>query len=98
MLYEYNCPLGHTVEKIGGLAARSAPCFCGQKAYRSEVNYVFVGTKEQKYRVSDFVEASSEIDHAYSSVEKTEGKPVKRPDLYKAGLKEAKRRGAKVRV
>ena len=97
-LYEYVCPLGHTMEKIGGLDASSAPCFCGGKAYRNQVNEIQVGTKEQKYRVSDFTEASAEIDHAYSAAEKQEGQPVKRPDLYKAGLAEARRRGAKVRT
>ena len=97
-LYQYVCPLGHTTEKIGGLGDSLAPCFCGSTGYRLEVNRITVGTKERKYRVSDFIEASSEIDHAYASAEQANGVTLKRPDLYKAGLREAKKRGAKVRI
>ena len=98
-LYEYVCSLGHTMERIGGLSDSTAPCsLCPEIAHRLEVNHVSIGTKEKKYRVSDFVEASSEIEHTFASAEQREGVPVKRPNLYKAGLKEANRRGAKVGI
>ena len=50
-----------------------------------------------RYRVSDFQEASAEIDHAVSRIEKREGKPVKMPSLYKAGLRKAERIGTNLR-
>lgn len=99
MLYEYVCPGGHVTEKRGGLGDVRAPCSqCNRLSQRRGFNFVSIGTKEKKYRVSDFIEASSEIDHAYSTVEKTEGKSVKRPNLYKRGLAEAHRRDPKVRT
>ncbi len=54
-------------------------------------------SKDGKYRVSDFQEASAEIDYAASRIEQREGKPVKTPSSYKAGLRKAARMGAKVR-
>ena len=54
-------------------------------------------SKDGKYRVSDFQEASAEIDYAASRIEQREGKPVKTPSPYKAGLRKAARMGAKVR-
>ena len=54
-------------------------------------------SKDGKYRVSDFQEASAELDYAASRIEQREGKPVKTPNPYKAGLKKAARMSAKVR-
>ena len=84
---------------------------CGKLAKRVPVNYfVYANTEtgghsfprlnnakseKGKYRVSDFVEASSEIAHEAEKVEKREGKPVKVPDFYRAGLKKAEKMGAK---
>ena len=81
---------------LGRLDDVSASCPCGQKARRNQVNRISVGTKEKKYRVSDVVEASQEIDHAYTRAE-AYGAPVRRANLWKMGLAEAKRRGAKLR-
>ena len=55
-------------------------------------------SEKGKYRVSDFVEASAEINHAASAIEKQEGKPVKVPNFYKAGLKKAARMGIQKRT
>ena len=52
-------------------------------------------SEKGKYRVSDFVEASSEIAHEAEKVEKREGKPVKVPNLYKAGMRKAEKMGAR---
>lgn len=97
-MYEYVCPSGHTTEKIRGVGESSSPCFCGQASYRLSVYHVNIGQREQKYRVSDVVEASSEIDYAYTSAEQANGVTLKRPSPFKAGVAEAKKRGAKVRV
>jgi len=52
-------------------------------------------SEKGKYRVSDFLEASAELDHAAGVIEKREGKPVKVPSFYKAGLKKAEKMGAR---
>ena len=46
--------------------------------------------KEQKYRVSEFMEASQEIAYHHAKTETTA------PDLWGIAKKEARRRGAKV--
>ena len=48
-----------------------------------------------KYRLSDFQEASAELDHAASQIEQREGRPVKVPSPYKAGRRKAEAMGAK---
>ena len=99
MLYDYVCPSGHVTEKRGGVSDIHTPCSqCNRLSQRRGFNFISIGTKEKKYRVSDFIEASSEMDYAYSTVEKTEGRPVKRPNLYKRGLIEANKRDPKVRI
>ena len=52
-------------------------------------------SEKGKYRVSDFVEASSEIAHEAEKAEKKEGSPVKVPNFYKAGLKKAEKMGVR---
>lgn len=112
--YDYTCGLGHTTEERRGLDESSIPCpFCGDTAHREAVNqYVATitetggkqfpkyRTKDEKgrYRVSNFQEASEEINHAYEKEEKKEGREIPRPDLYRKGLAEAQRRGAKLRT
>ena len=98
MWYEYRCPDGHVTEKKGGVDDVHAPCSaCNRQARRREFNLpVIVGEmREQKYRVSEFLEASQEVDYLFTRAE-NEGVAVKRPNLYKAGLREARRRGAKL--
>lgn len=100
-LYEYSCG-DHTTEKRAGYDVERIPCpLCGADAPRRGFNLVSsviregatnVKNAKGKYLVSDFQEASQELDYAA----KKDG--VELPNLYKAGLKEAKRRGAKIRV
>lgn len=100
MIYEYVCDEGHVTTKRGGPDDRSAPCACGLKGERRPFYLTaIVGEtvmKEQKYRVSEFQEASAEVDYAYSQAEK-DGVPVKRPDYYKIAKQRAAARGAKLR-
>ena len=98
--YEYRCPAGHVFEKRGGYEDAVAACACGEAASRNPVNLTaIVGAtvmKPTKYRVSEFQEASAEVDYAYTKAE-SEGQPVKRPDLWNAAKKEARKRGAPIR-
>jgi len=64
---------------------------CNRLAERRGFNFVSIGTKEKKYRVSEFVEASQEVDYAYTKAE-NEGMTVKRPNLYKQALARARAR------
>lgn len=95
MRYEYTCPLGHVTERKGGVGDTHAPCSaCNRPARRREFNLAaVVGAtvmKEQKYRVSEFMEASQEIAYHHAKTETTA------PDLWGIAKKEARRRGAKV--
>lgn len=96
-----------------GYGVATVPCdLCGGSArrlavYQYQATITETGGKQfpkyrtvdekGRYRVSNFQEASEEINHAYEKEEKKEGREIKRPDLYKKGLAEAKRRGAKIR-
>ena len=99
-LYEYVCDNAHVTERRGGFEEVSAPCACGLTSRRREFNLAaIVGAtvmKEQKYRVSEFQEASAEIDYHYTKAENN-GMPVKRPDLYGEAKKRARAQGAQVR-
>jgi putative FmdB family regulatory protein len=109
-LYDYSCRNGHTVEERRGYDDDIILCpLCGDTAQRHAVyryqstitetggkSYPKYNAKDgDKYRVSDFHEASAEIDYAAAQAERKEGKPVKVPSMYKAGLRKAKRMGAK---
>ena len=106
-LYEYTCGAGHTTEGIQGMGVESIPCpSCGLNAPRAGFNRVSVEVREGpemardskgKYRVSDFKEASEELNYAVDQEEKKDGRKIKTPSLYKAGIREAKRRGARIR-
>jgi hypothetical protein len=50
-----------------------------------------------RYRLSHFQEASAQLADAHQRAEKREGRKLEAPDPYKAGLREAARRGAKIR-
>lgn len=102
MIYEYTCPEGHVTEKRGGVADATSPCSaCNRLARRREFNLpALVGAtvmKEQKFRVSEFQEAAAEVDYHYTKAE-NKGMPVKRPDLWGAAKREARKRGVKVRT
>ncbi len=100
-LYEYSCG-EHITEKRAGYDVERIPCpICGADAQRKGFNLVSFEVREGatrvknsrgQYLVSDFQEASQELDYAA----KRDGVEV--PNLYKAGLQEARRRGAKLRV
>ncbi len=100
-LYDYSCRAEHTTEAVRGYDIESIPCpSCGADAQRSGFNLVSSVIREGatrvkdakgKYLVSDFQEASQELDHAA----KRDG--VELPNIYKAGVAEARRRGAKIR-
>jgi hypothetical protein len=96
--YDFICECGEVTEARAGYDAGAMPCpACGQSARRSAIHQIALGTKEKKYRVSDFQEASQELDYSHSQQEQREGRRVKMPSPYKAGLREAARRGAKIR-
>jgi hypothetical protein len=96
-VYNFICKCGEVVEARVGYGVDAMPCPCGQEAKRSAVNRVALGTKEKKYRVSDFQEASAELDYTATQIEQREGRPVKMPSPYKAGLRQAEKMGAKIR-
>lgn len=99
MIYEYECPSGHVEVKRGGVDDSTSPCHCAQIGRRKEFNLAaIVGAtvmKEQKYRVSEFLEAGMEVDYHYTKAE-NEGMPVKRPNLYKKAKAKAKAMGAPI--
>jgi putative FmdB family regulatory protein len=85
---------------------------CGQTAHRAFCSFLpairgetvgqsfstsRIKDSKGRYRLSHFQEASAELADGYDRIEKREGRKVKRPDPYKAGLREAARRGAKIR-
>ena len=85
----------------GGLDESSVPCpACGDLARRRPFNLPALAgatvVKDQRYRVSEFQEASAEIDYAYTQAENG-GMLVKRPDLFGAALRKAQRMGVPVR-
>ena len=72
--YEYECPSGHLTERRGGVEDSHTPCpDCSQQAKRREFNLAaLVGAtvmKAQKYRVSEYIEASQEVDYHYTKAE-----------------------------
>ena len=109
-IYDFACACGEVTEARAGYETSALPCACGRLAkrvavYQSQYTITETGGKSTprlnnaksekgKYRVSDFREASAEIDHEVSKVEKREGKPVKIPSFYKAGLRQAEKMGA----
>ena len=108
--YDYCCPKCGYFEASRGVEESFTPCsLCGTPAKREAVyayqstitesggnSYPSKNAKDERgrARVSDFQEASAEIAHAHSEAEKREGRPIKGPNLYKAGLKRAKEMGA----
>ena len=89
------CPLcGAPAQRVAVYAYQTTITETGGNSYPRLNN---AKSKDGKYRVSDFQEASAEIDYAATQIEKREGKPVKVPSPYKAGLRKAARMGAKVR-
>ena len=109
--YQYKCDCGLKWEQRAGYEDGALLCGrCGRWAKREQVyrdQYMSAETgpkggtrsepprEEKSYRkqYSEFREASQEIEHAYSRVDDPAVKP---PSYYKEGLKQAKKKGAKI--
>jgi hypothetical protein len=100
----FRCPHGHENELLRHRDTVEVACGCGATARRAEVNRIAVtgfaetprGQENYRREFADFKEASAEVDYAYTKAE-SDGMPVRRPNLYKAGLRKAQREGAKIR-
>lgn len=110
--YEYICERKHITEKYGGYEDSTAICgVCKDLALRRPIyrdQYISAETgpkggqkvepprEEKSYRkqYTEYREAAAEIDYAYSRVDDPK---VKAPNYYKEGVKQARKRGAKIR-
>ncbi len=91
-IYDFICKCGEVTEARRGVGVKSIPCpACGQSASRSAVYQVALGSIEKKYRVSDVVEASQEMDYAHTTQEQREGRKLNWRSPYKAGLQKARK-------
>ena len=99
-LYIFHCP-EHEIERLASRTTTAILCpHCGKTAVRQEVNHIGVTgfaavPRDQKsYRQSfkEFKEASAEVDYHYSKAE-ANGDPVKSPNLFQAGLAQARKQG-----
>lgn len=87
------CPTGDGMaERVGVYREQFISCETGPRGGRKND----VPREEKSYRkeFKQFQEASQEMDYAYSRVDDPK---VKAPNYYKEGLKQAKKRGAKIR-
>ena len=109
--YEYACRCGLRFEVRAGFDDEEMPCpRCGELARRLGVYHdQFINCEtgpkggrkneppraEKSYRraFKEYQEAAGEVDYAYSKTPE-----VKPPNLYKEGVRRAKKRGAKVRA
>jgi len=93
-LYDFIDEVGHTTEAVRGYGVASIPCpRCGADAPRKEFNLVSSviregGTRAKsakgKYLVSDFQEASQELEHA------AQRDGVQLPNFYEAAKSKLK--------
>ena len=91
MIYTYVCPNGHEIDRRGGVADVTLPCACGCIGTRKPFNRIAIKGEtvaKAPYSVSEFVEASAEVDYHYTKAE-NDGMPVKRPDLWGQAKKKA---------
>lgn len=91
-IYDFICKCGEVIEARVGQGINTLPCPCGQSAKRSSVYQVAIGTKEKKYRVSDVVEASQELDYSHTRQEQQEGRKLKWHSPYKAAMRNVRMR------
>jgi putative FmdB family regulatory protein len=61
--YTYDCPACGARFDALKRHDESARCACGATARRQSVYAISVGTREQRYNVTQFVEASQEMQH-----------------------------------
>ena len=110
--YDYICPCGNEFEAYAGFDDQFLVCLdCDRMAqrvsvYRSQFISCETGPKggqkveppreEKSYRkqYNEYREAAQEVDYAYSRVDDPKVKP---PNYYKEGVRQARKRGAKIR-
>ena len=106
-IYDFTCELGcGTHEKRVAYEVADAGCpKCGGPARRRSVYLTFnitdsgatVPLSDRRYKVSEFQEASQEMSHAHTKAENEQGRKLKSPNLYKAGVERARQMGAHIR-
>lgn len=106
--YDYGCAAGHTTESVQGYGTEAIPCpVCGGEARRAAVyrdqfirgetvatgRTMRSGAKDEKgrYNLGHVNEAQATIFDA------CERQGAEMPDFQKAGAREARKRGAKVK-
>lgn len=109
--YIFQCDRHHETEQRADYETRFISCRCGLPAERVPVyrdQYMMAETgpkggkrnepprdeKDLRKPFREFHEASQEMDYAYSRVDDPK---VKAPNYYKEGVKQAKKRGAKIK-
>jgi len=64
-LYNYRCAAGHEAELLRRRDVDAVACPCGLRAGRLSVYRIHrAGAPEPRYRVSDYLEAAGELQHA----------------------------------
>lgn len=87
-IYDYSCPQCGFFEQRAGYKDCSHLCpACGRPASRSAVYQIAIGSVEKKYRVSDVVEASQQLEHSHGMQEERQGRKLKFPSPYKAAMR-----------
>jgi hypothetical protein len=89
-IYDFICKCGEVIEARVGQGVDTLPCPCGASAHRISVYRIAIGTTEKKYRVSDVVEASQELDYAHTAQEQREGRKLKWRSPYKAAMRQVR--------
>ncbi len=98
-VYNYECQEGHVFEKRAGYDVLLLSCACGEAAVRQAVySFNLGGGPQPKYRVSEFREAAQEANYYHGRMENLKGEPMPRIDVTREAKREARRRGAKVKV
>jgi hypothetical protein len=105
-VYDFACACGRITESRESLDTQAIKCGCGKRAvrvpvYREQYMSAETGPKggskseppreEKSYRkqYNEFTEASAELNYAYVP-------ESKRKNYYKEGVKQARKRGAKI--
>lgn len=83
---------GHVSELVRPLGTIGVPCpVCGAAAIKSEVHHIDVvgPTVDTRGQFKRMMEASSEIDHAYTKVEQDRGVKLQSPSIYSQAKQKA---------
>lgn len=86
-IYSFICKCGEAAEARVGYGVKTMPCPCGRDAERSAVNQIAIGSVEKKYRVSDVVEASQQLEYSHDMQEQRQGRKLKFPSPYEAATR-----------